>query len=72
MSLADVFDALISRRVYKPPMEFDRARGIIVAGKGVHFDPDIVDAFVACYDDFCAIARQHSDETSEAAASATG
>jgi putative two-component system response regulator len=66
MALADVFDALISRRVYKAPMTFERARGVIVAGRGEHFDPDIVDAFVAfvaCFDEFCAIARHHSDET---------
>jgi putative two-component system response regulator len=72
MALADVFDALISRRVYKPPMEFDKARGIIVAGRGVHFDPDIVDAFIACYDEFCSIAHQHSDEAPAVAASAAG
>jgi putative two-component system response regulator len=62
MALADVFDALISRRVYKTPMDFDRAHDIIVAGRGSQFDPDIVDAFVACYDQFCTIARQHRDE----------
>jgi putative two-component system response regulator len=61
MALADVFDALISRRVYKPPMPFDEARDAIVAGRGTQFDPDVVDAFVACYDDFCTIAHQHSD-----------
>lgn len=62
MALADVFDALIARRVYKAPIGFGRARDIIVEGRGTHFDPDIVDAFVACYDEFCAIARQHRDE----------
>ncbi len=61
MALADVFDALISERVYKLAMPFDQARVAIVAGRGTQFDPNIVDAFVACYDEFCAIARQHSD-----------
>ena len=61
MALADVFDALISVRVYKPAMPFDQARVAILAGRGTQFDPNIVDAFVACYDEFCAIARQHSD-----------
>ena len=45
MALADVFDALISRRVYKEPMSYERARGIIEGGRGRHFDPDMVDAF---------------------------
>ena len=65
MALADVFDALISRRVYKEPMSFERARGVIEGGRGRHFDPDIVDAFLAGYDDFVAIAERFSD--SEAA-----
>ena len=68
MALADVFDALISRRVYKEPMSFERARAIIEAGHGRHFDPDMVDAFLAGYDDFVAIAERFSD--SEAAVQA--
>ncbi len=46
MALADVFDALISRRVYKPAFSIENAKKIIVDGRGAHFDPDIVDAFV--------------------------
>lgn len=61
MALADVFDALICRRVYKQPMPFDQAREIILQGRGSHFDPDIVDAFVAIYDDMCAIAERYGD-----------
>jgi len=61
MALADVFDALISRRVYKEPMSFETAREIITAGRGAHFDPDIVDAFLLNFEDFSAIARRHSD-----------
>jgi putative two-component system response regulator len=68
MALADVFDALISRRVYKEPMSFERARAIIENGRGRHFDPDMVDAFLASYDDFVAIAERYSD--SEAAVQA--
>lgn len=56
MALADVYDALISRRVYKESMAHEAAMEIIVAGKGSHFDPDIVDAFVAIADEFQAIA----------------
>ncbi len=61
MALADVFDALITRRVYKPPMPHVRARDIIAAERGRHFDPDIVEAFLACFDKFRAIAERYSD-----------
>ncbi len=61
MALADVFDALISRRVYKPPMDIDDATKIIVEGSGKHFDPDIVDAFLACRDQFAKIAQRYAD-----------
>ena len=46
MALADVYDALISARVYKPAFSHEKARGIIVEGRGVHFDPEVVDAFL--------------------------
>jgi len=42
MALADVYDALISERVYKKAFSHEKARDIIVEGKGVHFDPDVV------------------------------
>ena len=61
MALADVFDALISRRVYKPPFPLEDATAIIVEGRGTHFDPELVDAFVERREDFFAIARRHSD-----------
>jgi putative two-component system response regulator len=61
MALADVFDALISVRVYKPPMPYAEARAIIAAGRGKHFDPDITDAFLAGFDDFVAIAERHRE-----------
>ncbi len=63
MALADVFDALISFRVYKAPMSFDEARDIIAAGRGQHFDPDIADAFLAGYDRFREIALRYRDES---------
>ena len=68
MALADVFDALISRRVYKAPMTFDEARVIIAAGHGTHFDPDVADAFLADYDVFCGIAAAYADTESAVAA----
>lgn len=61
MALADVFDALISRRVYKPPFSLEDATAIIVEGRGSHFDPELVDAFVERREDFFAIARRHAD-----------
>jgi len=61
MALADVFDALISRRFYKEPMLTEKAAAIIIGGRGTHFDPDVVDAFIATRDDFLAIARRHAD-----------
>jgi len=46
MAVADVFDALVAERVYKPGMPFDKAMGIIKESSGEHFDPVIVQAFV--------------------------
>jgi putative two-component system response regulator len=62
MALADVFDALISKRVYKAAMSLDEARAIIIADRGRHFDPDIADGFVAAFDEFVAIAQRHRDD----------
>jgi putative two-component system response regulator len=61
MAVADVFDALITVRVYKPAMSYAEARNIIAAGRGMHFDPDMTDAFLAGFDDFVAIAENYND-----------
>ena len=61
MALADVFDALISRRVYKEPMPFVQAREIIAAERGRQFDPDVTDAFLSSFGEFTQIAERHSD-----------
>ena len=61
MAVADVYDALISRRVYKEGMPHEVAVKIIIEGKGKHFDPDMVDAFVEIQDEFRAIAQRYSD-----------
>ena len=61
MALADVFDALISERVYKSPMTSDAARDIIAQGRGTHFDPDMVDAFLAAFDVYVTIADSYHD-----------
>lgn len=68
MALADVYDALISKRVYKPPFSHQRAVEIILQGKGAHFDPDMVDAFLEIQEDFRQIALQFIDFEEEQAA----
>ncbi|POZ61957.1 response regulator [Chromobacterium alticapitis] len=62
MALADVFDALISCRCYKPALAFEAARGLIEAGRGSQFQPELVDAFLAHFDDFVAIALCYADK----------
>lgn len=62
MSLADVFDALICKRVYKPAFPVEQARTLILAGRGSQFDPDVVDAFEARFDAFATIAQRLRDE----------
>ena len=62
MALADVFDALISRRVYKIPMPVEQARDIIVGQRGSHFDPDVVDAFLDGFAEFAAVARKYQGD----------
>ena len=47
MAVADVYDALRSRRSYKEALTHEESCGIIVAGRGKHFDPEIVDAFLS-------------------------
>lgn len=71
MALADVFDALIARRAYKPPLPFEQAVAIIREGRGAHFDPDIVDAFLARLDEFESIAARHADSEAESLAKVT-
>lgn len=61
MAIADVYDALISDRVYKAGVPHDQAVGIIFQGRASHFDPDMVDAFIEIQDEFQAIARRFAD-----------
>ena len=65
MALADVYDALISRRVYKPPFSHEKSVAIIAEGRGTHFDPDITDAFLAINASFREIARRYADDDME-------
>ena len=59
MTIADVFDALISVRVYKSAMSFSKTREIIANERGRQFDPDITDAFMAGFDEFVEIANKY-------------
>ncbi|MGE5839591.1 MAG: CHASE2 domain-containing protein [Deltaproteobacteria bacterium] len=61
MALADAYDALISQRVYKPPLTHEEAIRIIVKDKGSHFDPDVVDAFLSVSWKFQSIAQKYAD-----------
>ena len=65
MALADVYDAIISRRVYKEGMSHASAVHIITQGRGQHFDPDIVDAFLAILDEFQDIAARYADSDAD-------
>ncbi len=61
MAIADVYDALISKRLYKPAFSHEKAVGIIKADKGTHFDPEQVDVFLSCEKQFHAIALEYAD-----------
>ena len=65
MAVADVYDAITSKRVYKPPMSHEKAAKIIRSESGAHFDPDIVEAFERCEDRFKQLAAELVDEGSE-------
>jgi len=61
MAVADVFDALTTPRPYKPAFSLERAKGLIEAGRGSHFDPDVVGAFIETYAEFVAVAERYRD-----------
>ena len=62
MALADVYDALISERVYKPALSPEKAAEIIKEGRGKHFDPDVVEAFLGLQGEFMEIAELYADQ----------
>lgn len=62
MAVADVYDALISKRVYKPPFTHEKAVSIISEGKGSHFDPQMVDSFLDIAEQFNQIAQTYQDQ----------
>ena len=61
MALADSYDALTSRRVYKPRIPHEKAVEIIIEEKGSHFDPEVVDAFLELREEFRQIALKYGD-----------
>jgi response regulator RpfG family c-di-GMP phosphodiesterase len=67
MAVADVYDALISRRVYKPGMSHEEAVSIIRQGGGWHFDPDVCDAFLSAAEQFKTIAERFTDSDQDMA-----
>jgi putative two-component system response regulator len=72
MAVADVYDALISKRIYKPPLPHEKAVAIIRAGRGVHFDPDMADAFIELEAVFRNIALTYADFEEERETLAAG
>ncbi|MBR4759127.1 MAG: HD domain-containing protein, partial [Lachnospiraceae bacterium] len=61
MAIADVFDALVSRRSYKEPFTFEKAMEIIQEGAGSHFDPNAVRAFVEASDEVRKVANEFEE-----------
>ena len=62
VAVAGVFDAMISRCVCKQPTPMEEVRTMMTTGRGKHFDPDLLDAFVEGMAEFCGIAWEHLDE----------
>ncbi len=65
MAIADVYDALITKRVYKPAFPHEKAVAIITEGRGNHFDPVLVDAFVEIQERFREISLKYADSDDE-------
>lgn len=61
VAVADVYDALISKRIYKDAFSHEDTRAIILEGRNTHFDPRIVDAFLGVEETILAIAKKFSE-----------
>ncbi len=61
LAVADVYDALASKRVYKEAFSHEETRSIICRGKGTHFDPQLVDVFLECEDEFVRILNKFKE-----------
>jgi len=64
VAIADVFDALLTPRVYKPAFDLDNTLTIMKEGKGKHFDPNLVDAFFDILDEILTIKEDYSNHPS--------
>ncbi len=67
VALADVYDALTSRRVYRDALSHAQAKKLIVTERGTQFDPDVVDAFLHTEEHFIAIKERFKDDEKHAA-----
>ena len=61
VALADVYDALISNKIYRQGMSYEDAVGVIFSERGQHFDPDVVDAFMELTVEFEDVAKRFAD-----------
>lgn len=68
LAVADVYDALVSRRAYKPAMSHTAAVEIIVGASGKHFDPEVVDAFLRIQAEWKRVAAEYQDDAQGAGA----
>lgn len=68
MAVADVYDALVRRRVYKGPIPHEAALEIMREGRGSHFDPDVIDAFLEAESEIVAVFDRFRDNEADAAA----
>jgi len=62
MAIADVYDALVSKRIYKPAFSHEKALEIMHSEIGTHFDPILMDCFIAIQDEFLSIANTYKDD----------
>jgi HD-GYP domain-containing protein (c-di-GMP phosphodiesterase class II) len=67
VAVADVYDALTSKRVYKAAFSHEAARGILIEGSGRHFDPAVVRGFLAVEEDFVGVQKAYAERVVEAA-----
>ncbi|MNP86174.1 hypothetical protein D3C76_1862470 [compost metagenome] len=67
MAVADVYDALTSKRVYKDAFTHEQAVEHIARDAGVHFDPDIIQVFLKCQHRFLEIAERYKEPRDTAA-----
>ncbi len=67
VALADTYDALTSKRVYKEAYSHEKASAVVIQGSGTHFDPDVVDAFLANQAKFVAVRKSLADSAEQPA-----